>query len=169
MRGTMTRRMLEDGWTSGPDAGSVVGVGADPRTRDRRRAVDVDLHVSRRIRQRRIMLGLTQQQLAELIGVTYQQAHKYETGINRISAGRLYQIARALGVGVDYFFEGLEHGEHRTAPSGELTPAQRLLLDLARHFTAIPSRRQQEAVCHLARMLASVGEEEPAPRRRRAR
>ena len=64
----------------------------------RSRALDVDRYVSLRIRQRRIMLGLTQQQLAELIGVTYQQAHKYETGINRISAGRLYHIARALGV-----------------------------------------------------------------------
>ena len=63
----------------------------------RSRALDVDRYVSLRIRQRRIMLGLTQQQMAELIGVTYQQAHKYETGINRISAGRLYQIARALG------------------------------------------------------------------------
>ncbi len=166
----MTRRMLEEGWANGSDAESVMGPASDPSTRDRRRAVDVDLHVSRRIRQRRIMLGLTQQQLAELIGVTYQQAHKYETGINRISAGRLYQIARALGVGVDYFFEGLEDGGSRTAPSGELTPAQRLLLDLARHFTAIPSRRQQEAVCHLARMLASADEEdESVPRRRRAR
>jgi DNA-binding XRE family transcriptional regulator len=51
----------------------------------RSRALDVDRYVSLRIRQRRIMLGLTQQQMAELIGVTYQQAHKYETGINRIS------------------------------------------------------------------------------------
>jgi DNA-binding XRE family transcriptional regulator len=64
------------------------------------RAHAVDLAVGRRIRQRRIMLGLTQQQMAGLIGVTYQQAHKYETGINRISAGRLYQIARALGVDI---------------------------------------------------------------------
>ena len=52
------------------------------------------------------MLGLTQQQMAELIGVTYQQAHKYEKGINRVAAGRLYHIAQALGVDVSYFFEG---------------------------------------------------------------
>ena len=76
----------------------------------RSRALDVDRYVSLRIRQRRIMLGLTQQQMAELIGVTYQQAHKYETGINRISAGRLYQIARALGVEISYFFEDVEPG-----------------------------------------------------------
>ena len=48
------------------------------------------------MRQRRVMLGLTQQQMAELIGVTYQQAHKYEKGINRVAAGRLYRIAQAL-------------------------------------------------------------------------
>ena len=76
----------------------------------RSRALDVDRYVSLRIRQRRIMLGLTQQQMAELIGVTYQQAHKYETGINRISAGRLYQIARALGVEISYFFEDVDPG-----------------------------------------------------------
>ena len=56
------------------------------------------------MRARRILLGLTQQQIAELVGVTYQQAHKYEKGINRVSAGRLYTIARALGVQVSYQF-----------------------------------------------------------------
>ena len=73
----------------------------------RARAQDTDRHVGARMRERRIMLRLTQQQMAELIGVTYQQAHKYEKGINRVSAGRLYHIAQALGVEVGYFFEGL--------------------------------------------------------------
>ena len=59
-----------------------------------RSTVAIDDHVGARIRERRIMLGLTQQQLAEMIGVTYQQAHKYERGINRVSAGRLFEIAR---------------------------------------------------------------------------
>src|SRR5919106_6945197 len=75
-----------------------------------RRSQDVDRHVGARIRERRIRLGLTQPQLAELIGVTYQQAHKYEKGINRVAAGRLYNIARVLGVELNYFFEGLQHG-----------------------------------------------------------
>jgi DNA-binding XRE family transcriptional regulator len=74
----------------------------------RSRPQDVDRHVGTRMRERRIMLGLTQQQMAELIGVTYQQAHKYEKGINRVASGRLYNIAQALGVDVGYFFEGLE-------------------------------------------------------------
>jgi transcriptional regulator with XRE-family HTH domain len=119
----------------------------------RSRALDVDRYVSLRIRQRRIMLGLTQQQMAELIGVTYQQAHKYETGINRISAGRLYQIARALGVEISYFFEDVEPGSGVTR-SQELMPQQRMLLELARNFAAIKSRKHLAALCHLARGLS---------------
>jgi transcriptional regulator with XRE-family HTH domain len=61
------------------------------------------------------MLGLTQQQLAEVIGVTYQQAHKYERGINRVSAGRLFEIARALSAPIMYFYEGFgEEGRGRS-------------------------------------------------------
>jgi transcriptional regulator with XRE-family HTH domain len=119
----------------------------------RSRALDVDRYVSLRIRQRRIMLGLTQQQMAELIGVTYQQAHKYETGINRISAGRLYQIARALGVDIGHFFEDMEPGG-APARNQELMPQQRMLLELARNFAAIKSRKHQEALCHMARVLS---------------
>ena len=74
------------------------------------RAQDVDRHVGARMRHRRVTLGLTQQQMADLIGVTYQQAHKYEKGINRIAAGRLYSIAKALGVDVGYFFEDVGKG-----------------------------------------------------------
>jgi transcriptional regulator with XRE-family HTH domain len=53
------------------------------------------------------MMGLSQQQLAKMIGVTYQQAHKYERGLNRISAGRLFEIGQVLGIPVSWFFEGL--------------------------------------------------------------
>jgi len=72
------------------------------------RATDTDRHVGARIRERRIVLGLSQHQMADLIGVTYQQAHKYESGINRVSAGRLFEIARVLKVPGGYFFEQLE-------------------------------------------------------------
>ena len=106
----------------------------------------VDRHVARRIRERRLALGLTQQQLAELVGVTYQQAHKYEKGDNRVAVGRLYLIARALGVEPAHFFEGL--GEGRPAE-----PRQRTMLELARSFVALPSRRHQEVLCELARAL----------------
>jgi transcriptional regulator with XRE-family HTH domain len=120
----------------------------------RGRAVDVDRAVSMRIRQRRIMLGLTQQQMAELIGVTYQQAHKYETAINRISAGRLYQIAQALGVDVAFFYQDVVEADD-SAQQAEMLPQQRMLLELARNFAAIGNRRHQDALCNLARALAT--------------
>ena len=104
------------------------------------------------MRERRIMLGLTQQQMAELIGVTYQQAHKYEKGINRIAAGRLSRIAQALGVEIGYFFEGIGQMPQTVAA----TPQQRLLLELARNFLALPSRRHQEAICNVTRVLANA-------------
>jgi transcriptional regulator with XRE-family HTH domain len=106
------------------------------------------------VRERRLVLGLTQQQLATLVGITYQQAHKYETGANRISAGRLHAIAHALGVEPGYFYEGLGPA----APTRP-TPRQRQMLELVRSFVALP-RRQQEALCGLARALA--GTEAPA-------
>lgn len=137
-------------------ASKVVGRGAGGRSR----ALDIDHYVSMRIRQRRIMLGLTQQQMAELIGVTYQQAYKYETGINRISAGRLYQIAQALGVDIGYFFEDADPENKLKSKPTELMPQQRMLLELARNFANIPNRKHQEALCNLARALAGDGKEE---------
>ena len=125
-------------------------------TGGRSRALDVDHYVSLRIRQRRIMLGLTQQQMAELIGVTYQQAHKYETGINRISAGRLYQIAQALGVDIGHFFEDVDPERRNRPKPAEMMPQQRMLLELARNFASIGSRRHQDALCNLARVLANA-------------
>jgi transcriptional regulator with XRE-family HTH domain len=96
------------------------------------------------------MLGLTQQQLADLIGVTYQQAHKYERGINRVSAGRLFEIARVLSVPVTYFFEGLDEDATR-----QVGPRERMCLELARNFASIQNERHQEALSQLARALAT--------------
>src|ERR1700733_9102277 len=87
------------------------------------RTQEIDRNVGARVRERRIMLGLTQQQLADLIGVTYQQAHKYERGINRVSAGRLYEIAQVLSVPVGYFFDGLQTQYTRT-----VSPRERMCL-----------------------------------------
>lgn len=67
----------------------------------------IDLHVGKRLRRRRRLLGLTQQQLAESIGIRFQQIQKYECGANRVTASRLYELAVALNVPVNYFFEGL--------------------------------------------------------------
>ena len=114
------------------------------------RTQDIDRHVGARVRERRIMLGLTQQQLADLIGVTYQQAHKYERGINRVSAGRLYEIAQVLSVPIGYFFEGLDGQVARS-----VSPRERMCLELARNFAQIPNERHQEALSQLARVLAA--------------
>lgn len=67
----------------------------------------VDLHVGQKLRARRNLIGMTQQEMAEATKVTFQQVQKYETGKNRTSASRLYQFARLLETSVDYFFEGL--------------------------------------------------------------
>jgi transcriptional regulator with XRE-family HTH domain len=121
------------------------------RRSPRRAAEDPDVHIGRRIRERRLMLGLSQQQLAAMIGVTYQQAHKYETGLNRVSAGRLFRIAEALQVPVSWFYEGL--GAPRSAT---LSRRERLGLELARNFALIRDERQQEALSQMARALAEA-------------
>jgi len=68
----------------------------------------VDVHVGKRIRHRRWMVGMTQQQLGEVVGIKFQQIQKYETGMNRVSASRLWDIATALDVSISFFFEGLD-------------------------------------------------------------
>ena len=134
---------------------NVLTMGSHPRPGQKLarqpRAQDIDRHIGARLRQCRVSKGLTQQALADLIGVTYQQAHKYENGVNRIAAGRLYTIAQVLDVDVDYFFEGLE-----TAPQSAPAPQQRVFLDLARNFRSIRARKHQEAICLLTRILANL-------------
>ncbi|MDX2235451.1 MAG: helix-turn-helix transcriptional regulator [Hyphomonadaceae bacterium] len=71
-------------------------------------ANEIDLHVGKRLRRRRRLLGLTQQQLAESIGIRFQQIQKYECGANRVTASRLYELSVSLNVPVGYFFEGLQ-------------------------------------------------------------
>lgn len=67
----------------------------------------VDVHVGRRLKMRRMMIGMSQEKLGNELGLTFQQIQKYEKGVNRIGASRLYDVARALGVSVQYFFEDL--------------------------------------------------------------
>nr|P15017.1 RecName: Full=Uncharacterized transcriptional regulator in ATPase CF(0) region; AltName: Full=URF4 [Rhodospirillum rubrum]AAA26459.1 pot. DNA-binding protein (URF4); putative [Rhodospirillum rubrum]CAA31250.1 ORF 4 (AA 1 - 108); homolog. to DNA-binding proteins [Rhodospirillum rubrum] len=80
---------------------------------DTRTIHHVDAHVGQRVRQRRTALILDQETLARRIGVSFQQIQKYERGRNRISASRLYDIAKALAVPIDYFFSDLERGDPR--------------------------------------------------------
>jgi transcriptional regulator with XRE-family HTH domain len=120
----------------------------------RPRAQDADRYVGARLRERRMMLGMTRQQLAEMIGITNQQEYKYEKGINRIAAGRLYQIARVLGVEIGYFYEGLQ-SERRFVPTAQ----QRMLFELSRNFVNTQKQEHREALAQLARALAEPDDE----------
>lgn len=116
----------------------------------------VDLHVGARIRLRRRLLGITQQGLADSLGVTFQQVQKYERGANRVSASRLWLMARLLGVPVAFFFEGLPPAGD--APAGPAAGAAEMPLDgdaaaLLRSFCAIPPE-QRRRLLELARTLS---------------
>lgn len=118
----------------------------------------VDVHVGKRIRHRRWLVGMTQQQLAEKVCIKFQQIQKYETGANRVSASRLWDIADALEVPVSFFFEGLESEGADTAASDNV-PADILgdkeALDLVRSYYAIPEN-QRRRLFELARVLSDV-------------
>ncbi|MDG1408485.1 MAG: helix-turn-helix transcriptional regulator [Octadecabacter sp.] len=117
----------------------------------------VDVHVGKRIRHRRWVSGTTQQQLADQVGVKFQQIQKYETGMNRVSASRLWDIAAALGVDVAFFFEGLEGNlipkDHAGMPSDILSDKE--ALDLLRSYYAIPEN-QRRRLFDLARVLSEA-------------
>lgn len=82
-------------------------------------ADDIDLHLGRRLRRRRRLLGLTQQQLAVQVGIRFQQIQKYECGANRISAARLWQLAEALETPVAYFYDGLAEAIDDATPTSK--------------------------------------------------
>ncbi|SEN49471.1 helix-turn-helix domain-containing protein [Palleronia pelagia] len=119
----------------------------------------VDIHVGKRVRHRRWTLGMTQQQLAEKVGIKFQQIQKYETGMNRVSASRLWDIAEALEVSVGFFFEGMEEGA-ADRPANQDAPMMDLLtdkeaLELVRSYYAIPEN-QRRRLFELARVLSEA-------------
>jgi transcriptional regulator with XRE-family HTH domain len=117
----------------------------------------VDVHVGKRIRHRRWLIGMTQQQLAEQVGIKFQQIQKYETGANRVSASRLWDISDALGVPVSFFFEGLQEDKD-TAPKAAVPEdlmGDKEALDLVRSYYAIPEN-QRRRLFELARVLSDV-------------
>jgi transcriptional regulator with XRE-family HTH domain len=74
----------------------------------KKKANPVDAHVGYRVRVRRMLIGMSQERLGELLGLTFQQVQKYERGINRIGAGRLFEVAEILGVPISFFYEGVD-------------------------------------------------------------
>lgn len=118
----------------------------------------VDVHVGKRVRHRRWLVGMTQQQLAEKVGIKFQQIQKYETGANRISASRLWDIAEALEVPVSFFFEGLEEtakGDDQKSGVPADLMGDKEALDLVRSYYAIPEN-QRRRLFDLARVLSDV-------------
>ena len=118
-------------------------------------ALKVDQYVGSKIRQRRGGVGLTQEQLAEALDISYQQIQKYETGANRVSAGRLYQIAQILGVDINYFFDDMPDGHFTVDPSQGGAP-NRSVIELVRNFNAIEDDSIQGAILSLVRSLAGA-------------
>lgn len=122
----------------------------------------VDVHVGKRIRHRRWLVGMTQQQLAEKVGIKFQQIQKYETGMNRVSASRLWDISDVLGVEINFFFDEMaddkEAGENM-APGARNMPmdimADREAVELVRSYYAIPEH-QRRRLFDLARVLSDV-------------
>lgn len=116
-------------------------------------ADQTDFHVGKRLRRRRRLLGLTQQQLAEKVGVRFQQIQKYESGNNRLNASRLYDLSRALEVNVQFFFDGLAPSDVTELPANDMDCvaddvfSQRETMDLLRAYyrlDAIPRKRLLE-------------------------
>jgi transcriptional regulator with XRE-family HTH domain len=123
----------------------------------------VDRHVGRRVCEKRIALGYNQTDLGQALGVTFQQVQKYEKGANRISASKLWDIARFFRVDIGYFFEGLTAapqpgmGEPAAQPFVHDFPATRQTIEIGRLAPRLSSR-QQKLVVDLMREL--VGQEE---------
>jgi len=118
----------------------------------------VDVHVGKRVRHRRWLIGMTQQQLAEQVGIKFQQIQKYETGANRVSASRLWDMADALDVPVSFFFDGLED-DHKDAAENSMLPADLMgdkeALDLVRSYYSMPEN-QRRRLFELARVLSDA-------------
>ena len=131
---------------------------------DERAATSIDRKLGQRVRSRRLEIGMSQERLAELLGVTFQQVQKYEKGVNRIAASRLFDIASALQQPVSRFFEGLSHGRAAGVAEGKqdyiddalATPEGAQLMSV---FASIKSQRVRRKVVDLVRTLAEEASE----------
>ncbi|MDZ4775884.1 MAG: helix-turn-helix transcriptional regulator [Alphaproteobacteria bacterium] len=139
---------------------------------EERIANSVDKRIGQRVKQRRLEMGMSQERLAELLGVTFQQIQKYEKGVNRVAASRLFELASALGVGLAYFFEGLTAGSpHEGIRGGVAEDGQGFVYDmlaspegqqLLQIFGQIRSAKVRRRVVDLVRTLAEEDAEDSA-------
>lgn len=123
-------------------------------------ADDIDLHVGKRLRRRRRLLGMTQQDLAGQVGVRFQQIQKYECGANRITSSRLFDLSKALNVSVQYFFDGLAPSDATVTVANDAERlegdilSQKETLELVRAYYRL-SERPRKRLLELAKALES--------------
>jgi len=138
----------------------------EPDDRGSRRANPIDVHVGSRVRLRRMLLGMSQEKLGEHLGLTFQQIQKYEKGINRIGASRLFDLSKVLGVPVQFFYEELPGAGDAVAGLGE-RPAEsyaveflgsREGLELNKAFARITDPRVRRSIVELVRAFAGDAE-----------
>lgn len=113
----------------------------------------VDIHVGKRIRYRRSVTGITQQNLADRVGIKFQQIQKYETGANRVSASRLWDIAGALDVPIAFFFDGYESADGQGRDASPANPNDKEAMELLRYYYSIPEN-QRRRLFDLAKALS---------------
>ena len=105
---------------------------------------EIDVHVGQRVRQRRVLCGLSQTELANAMGLTFQQLQKYERGMNRISASKLWQISQVLDVPVQWFFKEFSEPKGEEGSRREAFHMKRETLELVRNYVAVPADVQQK-------------------------
>jgi transcriptional regulator with XRE-family HTH domain len=141
---------------------NALGTAVEVEERSSRRANPIDVHVGGRVRLRRMLLGMSQEKLGEHLGLTFQQIQKYEKGINRIGASRLFDLAQVLAVPVQFFYEELATGDGHAAGFGE-RPAEsyaaeflgsREGLELNKAFARISDPRVRRSIVDLVRAFA---------------
>lgn len=127
----------------------------------------IDKEIGSRVRMRRISIGMSQEKLGDMLGLTFQQVQKYEKGMNRISVGRLVDIAKILGVDIHFFFDGIKSvkpepgfAEEETSPYISEVMSTPEGLQLIRTFTGIKSPKVRKSIVQLVAALASQDEQE---------
>jgi transcriptional regulator with XRE-family HTH domain len=132
----------------------------------------IDVHVGRRLRLRRTLLGMSQERLAQLLGLTFQQIQKYERGVNRIGSSRLYELGQILDVPISFFFDDMAEGSHAPdllAPGLAEDPAdfdfdgtrdlqldKRETLEFVRAYNRIVDPAVRKRLFELAKALANL-------------
>jgi transcriptional regulator with XRE-family HTH domain len=125
----------------------------------KKQANPIDAQVGNRVRIRRMLIGMSQERLGDLLGLTFQQVQKYEKGVNRIGAGRLFEVSRILGVPIDFFYDGVGAGGDDKSAAAETAPVMDFVssgegLQLSLAFMKIKDPKVRKRVLDLVKSLA---------------